>query len=99
MKKALALFALASVSAFAAEITGFVGDASCGAKHADASAAATACAQKCVKGGAAAVLVTKDAKVYKIAAASKDKAAPFVGKTVTVKGSVSDDTVTIDSIK
>ena len=99
MKKAFALFALASVSAFAAEIAGFIGDASCGAKHADASAAATACANKCVKGGAAAVLVTKDAKVYKIAAASKDKVTDFVGKTVTVKGTVNDDTLTIDSIK
>lgn len=99
MKKVFVLFALASVSAFAATITGFVGDASCGAKHADASAAATACAQKCVKGGAAAVIVTKDAKVYKIDEGSKDKVTAFVGKTVTVKGSVKDDTLTIDSIK
>lgn len=99
MKKAFVLLALASVSAFAAEITGFIGDASCGAKHADASAAATACAQKCVKGGSAAVLVTKDAKVYKIDAASKDKVTAFVGKSVTVQGKVTDDTLSIDSIK
>jgi hypothetical protein len=99
MKKAFVLFALASVSAFAAEISGFIGDASCGAKHADASAAATACAQKCVKGGSAAVLVTKDAKVYKIDAASKDKVTAFVGKSVTVQGKVTDDTLSIDSIK
>jgi len=99
MKKAFVLIALASVSAFAADITGFIGDASCGAKHADASAAATACAQKCVKGGGDAVLVTKDAKVYKIDAASKDKVTAFVGKTVTVKGTVTADTLKIDSIK
>jgi hypothetical protein len=99
MKKVFVLFALASVSAFAAEITGFIGDANCGAKHADASAAATACANKCIKGGAPAVLVTKDAKVYKIDAASQEKALAFAGKTVTVKGSVSDDTLKIESIK
>ena len=51
MKKLIGLFALAAMSTFAAEITGFVGDASCGAKHADASEAATKCATSCVKRG------------------------------------------------
>ena len=97
MKKVFVLFALASVSAFAANITGYIGDSKCGAK--DSAAKAASCAPMCVKGGADAVLVTKDAKVYKIAAASKDKVTAFVGKTVTVKGSVKDDTLTIDSIK
>jgi Protein of unknown function (DUF5818) len=99
MKKALALFAMASISAFAAEITGFVGDASCGAKHADASAASAACAERCTKRGDAPVLVTKDAKVYKIDKASTDKLSKFIGKTVTVTGSVADDTITIESVK
>jgi hypothetical protein len=99
MKKALALFAVASMSAFAAEITGFVGDASCGAKHADASEASAACANRCVKRGDAAVLVTKDAKVYKIDKASQAKIATMIGKTVTVSGDVKDDTITIESVK
>ena len=33
MKKTLALFAIFTASTFAAEITGFVGDSMCGAKH------------------------------------------------------------------
>ena len=99
MKKLFVLFALASVSTFAAEITGFIGDASCGAKHADASESSAACAKKCVGKGSPTVLVTKDAKVYKIDAASQDKAKEFVGKTVTVNGSLNDGTLTIDSIQ
>ena len=99
MKKALVLFALASMSAFAAEITGFVGDASCGAKHAAAADSDAACAKRCTGRGDAAVLVTKDAKVYKFDAASKDQVAKFIGKSVTVSGDVKDDTITVTSIK
>jgi hypothetical protein len=99
MKKLFLVFAFAAASSFAAELTGFVGDASCGAKHADASDASAACAKKCVGKGSAAVLVTKDAKVYKIDAASQEKAKEFVGKTVTINGSIKDDTVTISSIQ
>jgi len=99
MKKLIGLFALVAASAFATEITGFVGDATCGAKHADASEASAACAKKCVGKGSAAVLVTSDAKVYKIDAASQDRAKEFLGKTVKVDGSVKGDTVTIKSIQ
>jgi hypothetical protein len=99
MKKLVGLFALAGISAFGAEITGFVGDSSCGAKHADASEASAACAKKCLGRGSDAVLVTKDGKVYKIDSASQAKAKDFVGKTVTVNGPVSGDSVSIESIK
>jgi hypothetical protein len=99
MKKLVGLFALAGISAFGAEITGFVGDSSCGAKHADASESSAACAKKCLTGGAQAVLVTKEGKVYKIDGASQTKAKEFAGKTVTVSGDVSGDSVKIDSIK
>jgi hypothetical protein len=100
MKKLVGLFALAAMSTFAAEITGFVGDASCGAKHADASEASAKCAQTCVsKKGAAPVLVTKDAKVYKLDADSQAKVKDMVGKTVTVNGKISGDTLTIVSVQ
>lgn len=99
MKKLVGLFALAGLTAFGADISGFVADASCGAKHANANAASAACAQKCIKGGAEAVLVTKDGKVYKIDSASQEKAKSFAGKTVTVSGDVSGDTITVASIK
>lgn len=98
MKKLIGLFALAAMSTFAAEITGFVGDASCGAKHADASEAATKCATSCVKRGSPTVLVTKDAKVYKLDADSQAKVKDMVGKTVTVHGKIDGDNLTIESV-
>lgn len=99
MKKTLALFAIFAASTFAAEITGFVGDAMCGAKHAKAGDADAKCAASCIKKGSQAVLVTPDAKVYKIDADSQAKVADMVGKTVTVNGKVSGDTITIASVK
>jgi tetratricopeptide (TPR) repeat protein len=65
----LAFAALGSMTAFAAEWTGTISDAMCGAKHADASKDSMECVQKCVKGGQAAVFVTSDNKVLKIDAA------------------------------
>lgn len=99
MKKTLALFAICSISAFATEITGFVGDSMCGAKHKGATEADAKCASGCIKKGDKAVLVTADGKVYKIADASQAKVAKVVGKTVTVNGDVQDDTITIASVK
>jgi hypothetical protein len=99
MKKTLALFAIFTVSSFAAEITGFVGDAMCGAKHAKAAEADAKCADSCVKKGSKTVLVTSDAKVYKIDDASQSKVADMVGKTVTVDAKVKGDTITIASVK
>jgi len=99
MKKALAVLALSSVSMFGASITGFIGDSMCGAKHAKGTDADAKCAQSCMKKGDKAVLVTKDAKVYQIDAASQEKVASYVGKTVTVNGKVSGDTITVDSVK
>jgi hypothetical protein len=99
MKKLVLLFALAAVSSFAAEVTGFIADASCGAKHAAGTAADAKCTAGCIKKGGDAVLVTKDAKVYKIDAGSQDKAKQFAGKTVTVQGDINADTLTIASIQ
>ncbi len=99
MKKTLVLFALVSMSAFAAQFSGTVSDANCGAKHVNATAKDVACAQKCVKGGAEAVLVTSDNKVLKIDSASKEKVTPFLGKKVTIDGSLSGDSLTVESVK
>lgn len=99
MKKLVILFTLAAASAFAAEVTGFIADANCGAKHEAGTAADAKCSQGCIKKGAAAVLVTKDGTVYKIAEDSQAKAKEFAGKSVSVNGSVSDGTLTIESIQ
>lgn len=99
MKKALAVLALSSMSMFGASVTGFIGDSMCGAKHKGGTEADAKCASGCIKKGDKAVLVTKDGKVYNIDAASQEKIASSIGKTVTVNGKVSGDTITVDSVK
>lgn len=99
MKKSLAMFVIFAASSFAAEITGFVGDSMCGAKHKAASAADAKCATTCLSKGDKAVLVTSEGKVYTISDADQKKVASFVGKTATVTGDVSGDSIAVASIK
>ncbi|MGA3325042.1 MAG: DUF5818 domain-containing protein [Terriglobia bacterium] len=98
MKKFVAITVLTlglTVSAMAAQFKGFVEDANCATKPAMKGNAE--CAQKCIKGGAPAVLVGADGTVYKIA--NQDKIVAFAGKNVTVKGTLSGDTITVTSVK
>ena len=88
------LLSLFAVSAVADELTGWVSDSKCGAKG--ASASHKDCAVKCVKGGAAPVLVTND-KVLKIDDASKVE--EHIGQKVTITGSVDGDTIKVESVK
>lgn len=99
MKKSLAIFVVLAASSFAAEITGFVGDAMCGAKHKAATDGDAKCAATCLSKGEKAVLVTPEGKVYTISDADQKKVASFVGKTATVSGDVSGDTIKVASIK
>jgi hypothetical protein len=55
------------------------------------------CAQKCIKDGSPAVLVTPDGKIYKIA--NQDKIAAHAGKNVTVTGDLKGGTLTVASVK
>jgi hypothetical protein len=81
-----------TISLFAATTTrGFIADAKCGAKHQDASDKSAKCAQGCIKGGQAAVLVTADGKVYQLA--NQDAAKEHAGLTVSVEGDVKGDTI------
>ena len=95
MKKLAITFALASMGAFAATWSGTISDASCGAKHADASEKSMACAKKCVGGGAAAVFIV-DGKVLKIA--NPELVKEHVGHKVDVTGELEGDTVTISKV-
>jgi hypothetical protein len=102
MKKlSLACFATVSMFSFAAaadQMTGYVSDAHCGAKHSSVSAANTKCVKDmCINGGADPVLVS-DGKVTKFDDASKEKAKAFAGKNVTIDGTVEGDTLKISSI-
>ncbi len=93
---ALALMTIGfAASVMAAEYKGFVMDEKCSTVPAMKGDAA--CAQKCVKGGSPAVLVTDAGKVYKIA--NQDKVLASVGQTVTVNGKLKGDTLTVASVK
>jgi len=91
---AFAVLVFSSLS-FAKSITGTVSDAHCGAKHATASDSAAHCVEHCVSGGATYVLVSSG-KVYQLD--SQDKFKGMGGKTVTVKGSVKGDSITVASV-
>ena len=91
---ALMTFGLAAAG-MAAEYKGFVEDTACSTKPEMKGDAA--CAQKCIKGGSPAVLITDDGKVYKIA--NQDKIVASAGLNVTVEGKLKGDTLTVDSVK
>ena len=82
----------------AEEMTGYVSDAHCGAKHNMVSEKNTQCVEKCLKGGADAVLVS-DGKVMKIDAESQEKAKKMAGEMVKVSGTVEGDTIKVDSME
>ena len=87
---------LTATAAFGATWSGTISDAKCAAAHADASEKSAACAQKCVKSGQPAVLVS-DGKVYKIA--NQAKVADHVGHKVEVTGKAKGDTITVSKLK
>jgi hypothetical protein len=98
MKKALAVFAFCAMGAMAADWTGYIADASCAGKTPDkvASEEHAACAARCIKGGAPAVLVS-GGKVYKIS--NQDKVVAHAGKRVTLSGTLDGDTIMVESVK
>lgn len=100
MKKLVAgsvlMFAVATASAFGETLKGTVSDSMCGAKHVNATKDDIACAQKCVKGGSPAVFIMGD-KVYKID--NQDAVKDHVGHKVTLNGSLTGDTIHVDSVK
>lgn len=102
----LALSVVASVNAFAGQMTGYISDEKCAVSGAKAKTAAEwidpaqfeGCAKRCVKAGSPAVFVTEDNKILKIDAASLDKVTPHIGHKVTVNGKVEGGVLRIDSI-
>ena len=95
MKKLLFVGALATISAFAADWTGYIVDKSCAGKKAMWSN--EACAASCIKRGAPAVFVTEDGKIYNVK--EQDKVTSFAGKKVTLSGSMSGDTISVSDVK
>jgi Protein of unknown function (DUF5818) len=95
---AAALAASFSIAASAEQLTGYISDAHCGAKHASVSEANTKCVNGCLKGGAAPVLVS-DGKVYKLDADSAEKVKSFAGQSVKVDGTIDGDSVKVTSVE
>jgi hypothetical protein len=79
----------------AAEFKGFVEDTKCSTMASMKGDAE--CAQKCIKGGSPAVLVTPEGMIYKIA--NQDKIVAKAGMNVTVTGNLKGDTITVASVK
>ena len=73
--------------------TGYISDSDCGMKGNNADHAE--CAKKCVKNGAAPVLVVGD-KVYAIS--NPKTVAKFIGDKVTVTGTLTGESIAIDKI-
>lgn len=90
---------LCSTAAFADEMTGYISDAHCGAKHSTVSEKNTKCVvDMCIKGGSDPVLV-KDGKVMKFDDASKKMAVEHAGQMVKIDGNMDGDMVKISSIE
>jgi hypothetical protein len=98
MKKAFALIGLAasfSAISMAADITGYVIDEKCSSVK--SMRGDVDCANKCIKGGSPAVLVTDEGKIYKIS--DQAKVIPDAGKKVTLSGKLNGDTINVSKIK
>ena len=97
MRKAILALALTTLStvAMAADFKGYIIDEKC-SKMASMKGDVD-CANKCIKAGSPAVLVTDSGKIYKIA--EQDKVVPLAGKQVTITGKANGDTISVDSVK
>jgi hypothetical protein len=95
LKKLLFIGALASISAMAADWTGYIVDKSCAGKK--AMWGNETCAQSCMKRGDPAVFVTEDGKIYAIT--EQDKVKDVAGKKVTLTGTMKGETISVDSVK
>lgn len=97
MKKmfaAIGLVACFSVSAMAADWTGYIVDKACSGQK--AMWTNEACSQKCVKGGDEAMFVTEDGKVFHV---DQAKVKAVVGKKVSVSGTLKGDVIDVTAVK
>ncbi|MFN7932878.1 MAG: hypothetical protein U0R19_06095 [Bryobacteraceae bacterium] len=97
MKKLLFGTLFLGTAMMAADMTGWISDASCGSSNANASKASRDCAQTCIKSGSKAVFVADEGgKVFQLS--DPAKAAKFLDKKVKVSGKVAGDKIELASI-
>jgi hypothetical protein len=89
------LTAAFSFSALAADVSGYIIDKSCAGTP--GMRGNVACAERCIKRGDPAVLVTDEGKIYKFS--DQAKVVEHAGQKVTVTGKVDGDTITVESVK
>jgi len=88
--------AVAVLAADSSTVNGYVSDSKCGVKGTSAKHAA--CAKKCIDAGEKMVVVTDgDNKILTVA--NPDKLAGHEGHHVAVTGTVTGDTIHVDSVK
>ena len=95
MKKFIPLFALAAMSAMAADWTGYIVDKGCSGKK--EMWTNTKCVESCVGRGDKLVFVTEEGKVFNVA--DQDKVKAHGGHKVTISGTMDGDTIKVDSVK
>jgi len=95
MKRGIVVFAALAAVALGADFNGYIIDETCASKP--AMKGNEACARKCIKGGAAAVLLSADDKVYKLD--DQSKVSEHAGHKVVVTGALKGDTITVENIK
>ena len=100
MKNVLLVLGFVLAPAMADEWSGYISDSTCTKKMSastTASAAHAECAKSCIKGGAPAVLVTNDGKIYQIA--NKDKVIDYAGRKVTIEGDLNRETINVTKVR
>jgi hypothetical protein len=95
MKRGIVVFAALGAAAMAADFNGYIIDESCASKA--AMKGNEACARKCMKGGAPAVLLSADNKIYKLD--DQGKVSEHAGHKVVVTGALKGDTIQVEGIK
>ena len=93
---ALALSAAALMAQAPQTLTGTVTDSMCGARHMMKDKTPAECTRECIKQGSDYALASGD-KVYTLKG-DKAKFDRFAGQSVSIKGTVSGTTITVESI-
>ncbi len=97
MNKVMLVFSMFAMSTFAASWEGVISDSKCAKAHAGEKLNEK-CVRSCIKGGSAAVFVTKDGTVLKIHNPDGLGGEENLGVRVKVDGKVDGDSLHVDHV-